>query len=294
MEDDSEDGPIETFVKGISMGLADIIPGVSGGTIALIVGIYERLIFALESIDLGFIPPLIRAIFDKEYFDEAKRKFSSIDFEFLLPLGAGIGLAFLIASRVILFARENYLAYISSFFFGLILASAVFVYKRVEEPDLISLLFGLASFVFAAWFTGLEGVLNQHSIPIIFFAGYLAICAMLLPGISGSFMVLVLGQYEYMLATLKSFRVYWVQIAIFGVGAVLSLLTFPRIISRLLDNYRKRTLLFLSGLMLGALRLPLENISGEISLVEPSIPLLGAVISGVVGVILVYLTTRLE
>lgn len=288
MEKNSDDGSLETFLKGISMGLADIIPGVSGGTIALILGIYERLIFAIESIDLGFIPPLLRSLSDGEYFEEAKSRFYSIDFEFLIPLGGGVGSAFLIASRVIPFALDNYPAYIYSFFFGLILASAVFVYNRVKEPCLESFSFGLVGFAFAFIFTGLESIVLQHSWPVILLAGYLAICAMLLPGISGSFMVLFLGQYEYMLDALHSFQAYWIQILIFLAGGVLSLLTFPRVISRLLEDYRGKMLFFLAGLMIGALRLPLARASEKITWVEPSLTLFGAILSGLIGVFLIY------
>lgn len=274
------------------MGLSDIVPGVSGGTIALIAGIYERLIFAIKSINLRFIPHLLRATLDRRYLKKARRSFSSIDFAFLLPLVAGIGLAFLAASRVIIFVLSNYPAYIYSFFFGLILISAKIVYGRIEEGDFGSFTFGLIGFLFAFVFVGLENVAMAHGLPIIFAAGFLAVCAMLLPGVSGSFMVLFLGQYEYMLNALQSIRTCWVEIGVFLAGGLISLFSFSRVISHFLEKYRARTLFFLSGLMIGALRLPFEKVVSIPGLSQNPLTLLGAILSGLVGVFLLYLTTR--
>lgn len=365
---------VETFFHGILMGLADIVPGVSGGTIALIVGIYERLIFALKSIDLRFIPYLLRSISDGDYYRKAKRTFSSIDLVFLLPLAAGIGIAFLVAARFISFALSDYPMYIFSFFFGLILASAWVVYQRIEKINRKTIVSGVLGFTFAFIFVGLggmflfsveaqgiednlnDGVIPQelrskfkdesrplsinsevfkegnkwkikdegevyivkkgdgnlrvfqemghplpklkvfqemgHSLPIIFVTGFIAICAMLLPGISGSFIVLFLGQYEYMLEALSNFSSYIAEIVVFISGSILSLLTFSRFISHLLDEYRPHTLFFLSGLMIGALRLPFEK-----TIAIPAIPqntwmTAGSLAAGGIGIAVVYLISR--
>ncbi len=209
------------------MGLADIVPGVSGGTIALISGIYERLIFAIKSINLEFIPLLFLSPLDRKYFEKAKDKFQKIDLAFLLPLGAGIGLAFLAASQVIRPALDDYPAYIYSFFFGLILISAHNVYQKIEKVSIESFTYGVIGTVFATIFVGLEGFSMGHELPVIFLAGFLAVCAMILPGISGSFIVLFLGQYEYMLEVLQSIHNHILEVSVFLTGSVISLLSFP-------------------------------------------------------------------
>lgn len=274
------------------MGLADIVPGVSGGTIALISGIYERLIFAIRSIDLKFIPLLIASPLKRKYLEEAKENFSSIDLKFLLSLGAGIVLAFLAASQVIRPALDRYPAYIYSFFFGLILISAQNVYQRIESINIKSFSFGAIGFLFAAFFVGLEGFSTNHSLPIIFLAGFLAICAMILPGISGSFIVLFLGQYEYMLEVLRSLHNHIPEVIVFLSGAVLSLLSFSRVISHFLREHYSKTLFFLTGIMIGALRLPLEKIIEVPAIPENTVVLSGAIISGMVGGILIYSLSR--
>lgn len=287
-----EASKVKTFFHGTLMGLADIVPGVSGGTIALIVGIYERLIFALKSIDLKFIPYLFRSVSDSDYYRRAKRSFSSIDFPFLLPLAAGIGISFLAASKVIPYLRSHYPAYLFSFFFGLIFASAGLVYDRIEEDAPEAFLAGLGGFFFAFFFVGLEGVVLNHSLPIIFVAGFLAICAMLLPGVSGSFIVLFLGQYGYMLEALGNFR--FTELGVFLSGSILSLLSFSRLISHLLKKYRPQTLFFLSGLMLGALRLPFRKTVDVSGIPQDLVMMAGSLIAGGVGVIIVFLISRAE
>lgn len=288
---EDEDTPHKTFLTGISMGLADIVPGVSGGTIALIAGIYERLILAIKTINLTFIPYLFFSLLDRNYLEKAKKRFTSIDFKFLIPLGTGIGLAFLIAAFVITFLLDNYPAFIYSFFFGLILMSAKNVYKRIKGPKPKTFVFSLIGFLFAFFFVGLSGVNMGHTLPILFISGFLAICAMLLPGISGSFIVLFLGQYEYMLEVLKSIQALWIEALVFIAGGFVSLVTFSRAVSRLLSDYHAPTLFFLSGLMVGALRLPLEKIIKIPEISQDPFVLLGAVLSGLLGIFLIHIAS---
>lgn len=246
---------LEFFLKGIFMGLADIIPGVSGGTIALITGIYERLIFAIKSID-----PKIPLYFLKGNFKEAKEEFWDIDWILLVPLSLGIGTAFLVASRFILIALHNFPAYTYSFFFGLILASAVLIYTRIGEKDHKALLTGTIGALFAFWLVGQEAIKFGHNPLMIFIAGFIAICAMILPGISGSFMMLLIGQYEFLLGALKNVSTQYPTILIFMTGAIISILSFSRVLSYLLKKHEAKTLAFLTGLMVGALRLPFEEV----------------------------------
>ncbi|MFB6089233.1 MAG: DUF368 domain-containing protein, partial [Candidatus Aenigmatarchaeota archaeon] len=247
---------IETYLKGLSMGLADIIPGVSGGTIAFIVGIYEKLITSIKSFTPLIFLYLLKAPFSKESRKEFLRLFGSMNPRFLLALLFGIITSFLAASRVILIALHNFPTYTYAFFFGLILASAVMIYEHVEGLNIGKVFVGFAGFLFSFMITGPQTLTLPHTIPVVFFSGMIAISAMILPGISGSFMMLLLGQYEFMLGVLKNFTTKYVEILVFIGGAAIGLVIFSRILSYLLKEHKQHTVSFLTGLMLGALRLP--------------------------------------
>ena len=273
--------PLVIFFKGLFMGTADIIPGVSGGTIALITGIYERLVHAISSIDLRFISRFI-----KRDFDGGKKSIRNIDFQLFIPLLIGIGLAIILMSRVMDYFLQNFEAPTYAFFFGLILASAVLLYRKVEGFSVIIMLFSITGFLAGFFFTGLATLQIGHSLSIIFVSGMIAICAMILPGISGAFILLLLNQYEYMLSVLKDFQ--FLEIFIFIIGALIGILAFSRVLDRVLRKYKSYTLAFLIGLMLGALRLLYENVESSIDSIWP------VVISGLLGffIILVLLELR--
>jgi putative membrane protein len=273
--------PLVIFFKGLFMGTADIIPGVSGGTIALITGIYERLVHAISSIDLRFISRFI-----KRDFDGGKKSIRNIDFQLFIPLLIGIGLAIILMSRVMDYFLQNFEAPTYAFFFGLILASAVLLYRKVEGFSVIIMLFSITGFLAGFFFTGLATLQIGHSLPIIFVSGMIAICAMILPGISGAFILLLLNQYEYMLSVLKDFQ--FLEIFIFIIGALIGILAFSRVLDRVLRKYKSYTLAFLIGLMLGALRLLYENVESSIDSIWP------VVVSGLLGffIILVLLELR--
>lgn len=251
------------FLKGLFMGSADIIPGVSGGTIALITGIYERLVGGISRINFAFLKPLIKGDLSgfKDKFQE------EIDYELFIPLLTGIAIAFLTISKIILILLNDYRAYTFSFFLGLIIASAYVVYKEKEGVTVktaISLVIGV---IFGALFVGivaLDPSKVNHSLIVIFFSGAIAICAMILPGISGSFVLLILGQYEYMLNSLN--KLIWSDIIVFIAGASIGLLSFSKLLNYLLDHYKEITMSFLVGLMVGTLRLPLAEISKSLNL----------------------------
>ncbi|KXA97586.1 hypothetical protein AKJ38_00790 [candidate division MSBL1 archaeon SCGC-AAA259I14] len=287
MEKDSKkDTSIITFLKGVSMGLADLVPGVSGGTIALIAGIYERLILAIRSIDLKILIYLLRTPFDRNYLEKSKQSFQSIDYKFLLPLAGGIATAIIGASRLMSFLLFNYPAYINSFFFGLILISAGLVYNRINEKTLKNALSGPIGFLFAFIYAGISLTISIHTLPFIFISGSLAICAMILPGISGAFILYFLGQYDYMINALHSFPKSWPTIVAFLLGAVISLFSFSRLLSYLLKKYHAQTLFFLTGLMLGALRLPFKKVITALEapgIIQNPLTLAGAIISGLLG-----------
>ncbi|MBW2978631.1 DUF368 domain-containing protein [Candidatus Woesearchaeota archaeon] len=243
---------LKIFLKGLLMGSADIIPGVSGGTMALITGIYERLINGIKGLT-DFLKPLFKFRI-KESFSLIKK----IDFLLFIPLGIGILLAFGIGSLIIPHLLDNYTAYIYAFFFGLILASVKLVYKQIEKSNYFQRFFSIIGFLIAFFIVGATAISTTPSYWFIFICGMIAITAMLLPGVSGSFMLLMLGQYKFMLETLRGLKLGY--ILSFLVGAIISLVISSRILAYLLKKHHSKTMWFLIGLMVGALRLPFEKI----------------------------------
>ncbi len=192
-------GTLVIFLKGLFMGGADIIPGVSGGTIALITGIYERFVNALRSIDLKFVPYLFYGFKDRKYFGKARENIASIDFRFLLPLAGGILVAFLALANIMGMLLEDFPSYTYAFFLGLILCSAVVIYlgnrEHIRSTDM---LVGVVGFLVGIVIVGLQAIQTDHSVLIILFSGMITFCAMILPGISGAFILLILGQYGFL------------------------------------------------------------------------------------------------
>jgi len=255
------------FFKGLLMGASDVVPGVSGGTIAFITGIYERLIRGVKELNITFAWFFLLYIFtrDKIHLKRSRDDFSRIDIVFFIPLGLGIIIAFGIGSRIIPFLLDNHPVFLFAFFSGLILGSIKIVLGRARRFTVQGIAAGLIGFFMGLTIVGFDSFASNHSLPMIFLTGFIAISAMLLPGISGSFMVLILGQYEYMLHALRDFQL--MIVSVFMVGAVLGLVTFARLMAFLLKKYHSITILFLSGLMFGALRKPIE----EIIYVDPTL-----------------------
>lgn len=241
------------YAKGLLMGIAQIIPGVSAGAMAIVTNIYEKFIGAVHSLN-----PL------------AEKK---TEWSFLVVLGLGMGTSFASMSMIIPQLLSSYESIIFAFFFGLIAAAAVSTYWKTARMDTKTVALGLIGFILAFFISGLEPMGSYHALPLLFLAGFLAICAMLLPGISGSFVMLLLGQYEYMLNALRQFWVYWTDILAVVGGMLVAVFTFPGVIDSLLEWDESAMLSFLIGLMIGALRLPLLKITlkssflGNISLV---------------------------
>jgi len=272
---------IAIFLRGLFMGIADVMPGVSGGTIALITGIYERLVHAISRIKFTFLGPLLRG--DIKGAGRSLR--DEVDFELFIPLLAGIGLAILTLSKVILFFITNYVAYTYAFFSGLIIASAVVVYSKIDGFSFRNLASGAAGLIFAYIFVGLNPIQANHTLPVIFISGFVAICAMILPGISGAFLLLLLNQYEYMLGVLNRFAIIDILVFLFGAG--LGIMSFSRVLDYLLRNHEAITLSFLVGLMIGTLRLPYNRIS-----MVDSASIIISLIIGVAGFSLVMILER--
>lgn len=241
---------IKWFLEGIVMGVANIIPGVSGGTMVLLMGIYEKLINAINTIPLRDFLAVFRG--EKEIFIQ---NMNEVDYEFLLPIIIGVGLGTLGLGRVIGTFIEGYQAITFSFFFGLILASAGTLYHKIEEFDRFIFISGIFGFSFSFYILGLSPFEATHSLPVIFLSGALSIPSMILPGISGSLILIILQQYEYLIeAAFIKFDI--VVIVVFMSGALIGLFSFAKIIDVLFKKQREATLVFLFGLILGGLREP--------------------------------------
>ena len=245
------------FLRGLFMGSADIIPGVSGGTIALITGIYERLIYAISSIKFSFLKPLLTG----NFADFKTKLIEEIDFELFIPLFLGIGIAFITLAKVISYLLDTQTAYTFSFFLGLILASAYILYTKLDDLNIKIIVITAIGIILSYVFVGLNPIATNHSLIVIFISGLIAICAMILPGISGSFLLLLLGQYQYMLNALNSRNL--IEIIVFGIGAVIGILGFSKLLNYLLEKYESATMAFLIGIMLGTLRLPIIKITSS-------------------------------
>jgi putative membrane protein len=232
-------------LKGFCMGSADIIPGVSGGTMALILGIYERFLSAIRSFDRAWLEHLSRL----RWAEALKRN----DLMFLLPLAAGIGMALIFFTRVIplpqLIITHPELIY--GLFFGLILASIVILIGEVEKYGPVEIIITIAGVLAGFAIVNLVPVETPTAAWFIFLCGFIAISAMLLPGISGSFILLILGKYAYIINALGEFNL--VVILVFGTGALTGLVVFSRSIGWLLKHYHEATLLFIKGILIGSL-----------------------------------------
>jgi len=229
--------------KGIAMGAADVVPGVSGGTIALLTGIYPRLINAITGVNIDSI----------KYFFQGKFKqfWQAIDGNFVLPLLIGIAAAFLLLAHPIKYAIQYFPIPTWSFFFGLIIASALLIVQHIDNKKLNQYLWLIPGLLFGLWIGSLSSIPFPSNNIALLIAGMLAISAMILPGISGSFILVLLGMYEILITAVADRN--WTTLLIFICGAVIGLMVFSRIIKIVLNRFYNVTLFFLSGLMIGSL-----------------------------------------
>ena len=231
------------YLKGIAMGSADVVPGVSGGTIAFITGIYTELLDSIKSVNINALVTLFK--------EGPKAAWQAINGTFLLVLLLGILSAILTLAKLIHYLLDHHAILLWSFFFGLILASSLHMAKQITQwqgKTYLALLIGAlcAGFISIASPTSIEpSYLN------IFIAGSIAICAMILPGISGSFILLLMGLYAPVLAAVKGLQID--IMLIFALGAGLGLMMFSRLLSWLLHRYQDLMFSLLTGFMLGAL-----------------------------------------
>lgn len=231
------------FLKGVAMGAADVVPGVSGGTIAFISGIYERLLDAIRSAN-GTVLKLL-------FSGRIKELWQHIDGNFLVVLFAGIGTSVLGLSKLILYLLASQPEMLWSFFFGLIIASALLVAQSVKQWNIAAIVALMAGAAVAYWVTIAVPVETPTDLWFIFLSGAIAICAMILPGISGSFILLLMSKYEYIIRSLTelNFKV----IITFALGCVAGLLSFSHVLHWLLKRYHDLAVALLMGFMLGSL-----------------------------------------
>lgn len=230
-------------LKGMAMGAADVVPGVSGGTIAFISGIYEELITSINNVDFSLISILKK--------DGIKAVWNKVNGNFLLALFLGIFISVLSLAKFLSWLLENEPILLWSFFFGLVVASIFMVGKEISKwtaGTVVVLLFGAA---LAFFITELPPHDNADSLPYLFLSGALAICAMILPGISGAFILVLLGSYKTILDAVheKDIKI----ILTVGVGAVFGLLSFARLLKWMFNHYKNITLALLTGFILGSL-----------------------------------------
>jgi len=231
-------------LKGIAMGAADVVPGVSGGTIAFISGIYEELIETINKVNFKTLTILKREGF--------KAAWQSVNGNFLLSLLLGIGISILTLSKLVKWLLENKPILIWSFFFGLVLASIIYIAKQIEKWDIAAIMMLILGAASAFYITTLPPMVNESSSSLfMFLAGALAICAMILPGISGGFILLLLGAYKPALDALHDKDVKTILLLI--AGAIVGLLTFSRLLKWLFESYRNITLAILTGFVAGSL-----------------------------------------
>ena len=234
---------LSVFLKGIAMGAADVVPGVSGGTIAFITGIYDTLLESIRRIN-----PNLFIIWKKEGL---KAAFQYVNGGFLFALLSGILISIMSLARVITWLLETHPIPLWSFFFGLILISILHMLKQVEHWQWHRVVMVIFGAVFAYGITVLHPIDMEPTTFNIFLAGSIAICAMILPGISGSFILLLLGMYGPILAAAKS--VNFSILGVFAIGCIIGLLLFSHFLSWVLKHYRDLTITFLTGLMIGTL-----------------------------------------
>lgn len=231
------------ILRGCAMGAADVVPGVSGGTIAFITGIYEELINSIKNIDLQ----ALKLLFSLKFADFWKK----INGNFLLSVVAGIAISIFSLAKLMTWLLEHHPIYIWSFFFGLIIASSLLVAKEIRQWNMMTIIALLVGVGAAYLITVMTPAETPNTWWFIILSGAIAICAMILPGISGAFILLLMGKYSYILGAVSNLNIG--VILLFVVGAIAGIISFSHLLSWLLKNYHTVTVALLTGFMLGSL-----------------------------------------
>lgn len=231
-------------LKGMAMGAADVVPGVSGGTIAFISGIYEELLTSISNVNLSLLKTLKT--------NGIKAAWKQVNGSFLLSLFIGIFISIVSLAKAIKWLLENEPILLWSFFFGLVLASIIYIGKQIHEWNAITIVVAILGAILAFYITTLDPLVSESSSNLfLFLAGAIAICAMILPGISGAFILVLLGAYKPILAAVNN-RDFTI-IATVGAGAIVGLLLFSKVLKWLFNHYKNYTLAVLTGFIIGSL-----------------------------------------
>jgi len=273
------------FLKGLLMGICDLIPGISGGTIAFITGIYQRLIDAVKSFNLR----LLKSIFVGSKY-ERRASIQKLDLRFLITLITGIVVAILLGSRLIKFLLETHFSFTLAFFIGLILASSKIIFNHIQNHKLKNIFFGLIGFLIGIAFVFLVPINIEPGLGYTFLGGFFAISAMFLPGISGAFILLILGLYEFMINVLHDISGNLSFLIVFILGAILGAMVISRVISWLFEKDKCKTLYFLLGLVIGALGIPIKRIIQETSFTTSNTIFI--IVFLIIGIVLVSFVGR--
>ncbi|MBT4779859.1 MAG: DUF368 domain-containing protein [Polaribacter sp.] len=231
-------------LKGMAMGAADVVPGVSGGTIAFISGIYEELLSTISNVNLSLLKTLKTS--------GIKAAWKQLNGSFLVALFLGIFVSIVSLAKVIKHLLESQPILLWSFFFGLVLASIIYIAKQITDWNFEAFLILIIGAVLAYFITTLNPLVSENSSSLfVFLAGAIAICAMILPGISGSFILVLLGAYKPVLEAInnRDFK----TILVFMAGAIVGLLAFSRVLKWLFKNHKNLTLALLTGFIIGSL-----------------------------------------
>ena len=302
--------------KGLAMGAADVVPGVSGGTIAFISGIYEELIETIHNIDLGFF-----SLWKKEGFIKAWRHYN---LGFLLALFSGVFISIISLAKLITWLLETYPIMVWSFFFGLVIASIVYVGKQLTNWRLAVITAMILASIVSYLITIADPIGSPDNTWFLFFAGFVAIIAMILPGISGAFILLLLGAYTVVIGIVTQFGegittlnsslflgALW-KLLIFGLGAILGLKAFSKALNWMFKHHKNLTLAVLTGFMIGALnkiwpwkqvlQYRLNHAGQEVPFIERSIlpqnydgspQIIYAIIFAIIGFLTIFLLEKL-
>jgi putative membrane protein len=301
------------YLKGAAMGAADTVPGVSGGTIALITGVYERLITAIAALDPRLLGRL-RGVGSREGRRRLWRTIRDVDLPFLVVLGLGAISSLVVLSRFMHTAVVDFPTVTYAFFFGLIAASAVVLYGEMHYEGLPTVGGSVAGFLVGVLVAGgAEATPVEPGLPVVFLVGAVTITALVLPGVSGAFILLLLGQYTYLTGVLEAFVDGLLRaatggstaglaegagvVAAFAGGAVVGLLSVAHAIRWALDRQRAATLAFLVSLMVGSLRMPMERVLsgvGTWTVGNAAIVLAPAVVGGIAVIALDRFTDDLD
>ncbi len=230
-------------LKGVAMGAADVIPGVSGGTIAFITGIYEELLNSIKSINTQAFKLLLSF--------KLREFWKHVNGNFLTAVVGGVGISIISLAKLMTFLLTNYPIFIWSFFFGLIIASSLMVAREIKKWNIATIISMIVGIAVAYWITVATPATTPNDWWFIILTGSIAICAMILPGISGSFIMLLMGKYMYIMDAVSTLNLK--VLGLFAMGAFFGITTFSHILSWLLKRYHSITVSLLTGFMLGSL-----------------------------------------